>query len=56
MRRALVSLTTLALTLPAHALAATEGEEEKFDPSHEFEQHAWIAIPKIELGGLTIDL
>ena len=45
MRRALAALTTLALTLPTSALAA-EGpaEEEKFDPSHEFELHAWVPI------------
>ena len=45
MRRALVALTTLALTLPASALAETApAEEEKFDPSHEFELHEWIPI------------
>jgi F-type H+-transporting ATPase subunit a len=45
MRRALAAVTTLALALPASALAETApGEEEKFDPSHEFELHAWIPI------------
>ncbi len=44
MRRALVFLTTLALTLPVTAAAAEGAEEEKFDPSHEFEQHAWVPI------------
>jgi F-type H+-transporting ATPase subunit a len=45
MRKALAALTTLALTLPASAFAETApGEEEKFDPSHEFELHAWIPI------------
>ncbi len=41
MRRALALVTTLALLAPQVALAA---EEEEFDPSHEFEQHAWIPI------------
>jgi F-type H+-transporting ATPase subunit a len=40
-RRALALVTTLALLAPQVALAQ---EEEKFDPSHEFEQHAWIPI------------
>jgi F-type H+-transporting ATPase subunit a len=45
MKRALALLTTLALVLPVTALASTvEGEEEEFDPSHEFEQHEWIPI------------
>ena len=46
MRRALALVTTLALTLPATALASTvEGdEEEKFDPSDEWLQHDWIPI------------
>ena len=44
MKRALVALTTLALTFPAAALAETAPGEEKFDPSHEFELHAWIPI------------
>jgi F-type H+-transporting ATPase subunit a len=44
-KRLLALLTTLALVLPATALATTaEGEEEEFDPSHEFEQHEWIPI------------
>jgi F-type H+-transporting ATPase subunit a len=35
----------LWLTLPATALASTvEGEEEEFDPSHEWELHDWIPI------------
>jgi F-type H+-transporting ATPase subunit a len=50
MTRALVLLTTAALTAPATAFAA---EEEKFDPSHEFEQHAWIPI---EIGGLDLSI
>ena len=44
MKRLLVLVTTAALTLPAAAAAATEGGEEKFDPSHEFEQHAWVPL------------
>jgi F-type H+-transporting ATPase subunit a len=40
-RRALALVTTLALLAPQVALAQ---EEEEFDPSHEFEQHAWIPI------------
>jgi F-type H+-transporting ATPase subunit a len=39
-RRALALVTTLALLAPQVALA----QEEEFDPSHEFEQHAWIPI------------
>jgi F-type H+-transporting ATPase subunit a len=41
-KRALALVTTIALLAPQVALAQ-EGEEE-FDPSHEFEQHAWIPI------------
>ena len=46
MRRALAFFTTLALVLPMSALATTVegGEEEKFDPSHEWELHDWIPI------------
>jgi F-type H+-transporting ATPase subunit a len=46
MKRLLAVLTTLALTLPATALAtaANGAEEEEFDPSIEFEQHEWIPI------------
>jgi F-type H+-transporting ATPase subunit a len=40
-KRALALVTTLALLAPQVALAA---EEEEFDPSHEFEQHAWVPI------------
>jgi F-type H+-transporting ATPase subunit a len=49
-RRALAVLTTFALTAPTGALAA---EEEKFDPSHEFEQHAWIPL---EIGPLDLSV
>jgi F-type H+-transporting ATPase subunit a len=44
-KRLLALLTTFVLVVPATALASTaEGEEEEFDPSHEFEQHEWIPI------------
>jgi F-type H+-transporting ATPase subunit a len=43
-KRALVLVTTLALLAPQVALAAEANGEEKFDPSVEFEQHAWIPI------------
>jgi F-type H+-transporting ATPase subunit a len=47
MKRVLLALTTLYLALPAIASAA-EGsgaaEEEKFDPSHEWQLHDWIPI------------
>ncbi|MGH3131051.1 MAG: F0F1 ATP synthase subunit A [Gaiellaceae bacterium] len=44
MKRLLVALTTLALVLPQAAVAAAQEEEEKFDPSHEFELPAWVDI------------
>jgi F-type H+-transporting ATPase subunit a len=46
MRRALAAALTLYLLLPQAALASTvEGEEEeKFDPSHEWELNDWIPI------------
>jgi F-type H+-transporting ATPase subunit a len=46
MRRALGFFTTLALALPVTALASTAegGEEEKFDPSHEWLLNDWIPI------------
>jgi F-type H+-transporting ATPase subunit a len=52
-RRALILLTTLALLAPQAALAAESNGEEKFDPSHEFEQHAWIPI---EIGPLDLSI
>jgi F-type H+-transporting ATPase subunit a len=53
-KRLLAALTTLALVLPATALATTvEGEEDEFDPSHEFEQHEWIPI---HIGGLDLSI
>ena len=54
MKRALALVTTLALTLPATALASSaEGEEEEFDPSHEWELHEWIPI---HIGGLDLSI
>jgi F-type H+-transporting ATPase subunit a len=45
MSRIFVLLISACLLLPQAAAAATEnGEEEKFNPSHEFEQHAWVPI------------
>jgi F-type H+-transporting ATPase subunit a len=45
MTRLLVLLTSAFLLLPQVAAAAAEnGEEEKFNPSHEFEQHPWVPI------------
>jgi F-type H+-transporting ATPase subunit a len=45
MSRIFVLLLSAFLLLPQAAAAATEnGEEEKFNPSHEFEQHAWVPI------------
>jgi F-type H+-transporting ATPase subunit a len=52
-RRALVLLTTLALLAPQAALASEANGEEKFDPSHEFEQHAWIPI---EIGPIDLSI
>jgi F-type H+-transporting ATPase subunit a len=45
-KRALAAALTLYLLLPQVALASTVegGEEEKFDPSHEWELHDWIPI------------
>ena len=54
MKRVTVFLALLLLALPAPVLAATtEGEEEEFDPSHEFELHAWIPI---EIGPLDLSI
>jgi F-type H+-transporting ATPase subunit a len=44
MSRALALATSAALLLPQPAIAATETEEEKFDPSHEWLLHDWIPI------------
>jgi F-type H+-transporting ATPase subunit a len=48
-KRALALVTTFALLSPQVALAA----EEEFDPSHEFEQHAWVPI---EIGPLDLSI
>ncbi len=54
MKRVLGLLMTLVLVLPATALASTaEGEEEEFDPSHEWELHEWIPI---HIGGLDLSI
>ncbi len=54
MRRAVALLTTLALVLPAGALAVAEpGEEEKFDPSHEFQLPPWV---EIQIGPLDMSI
>ena len=55
MKRAVLLLMTLALVLPQLALGAEGGaaEEEEFDPSHEFEQHAWIPI---QIGPLDLSV
>jgi F-type H+-transporting ATPase subunit a len=52
MKRLAVLLGLLVLALPAPVLAATE-EEEEFDPSEEFELHAWIPI---EIGPLDLSI
>jgi F-type H+-transporting ATPase subunit a len=44
MSRVLVLLTSAFLLLPQAAFAAAENGEEEFNPSHEFEQHAWVPI------------
>jgi F-type H+-transporting ATPase subunit a len=52
MKRLVAFLGVLMLALPAPVLAATE-EEEEFDPSHEFELHAWIPI---KIGPLDLSI
>jgi F-type H+-transporting ATPase subunit a len=55
MRRALAAVTTLYLLLPQVALASTVegGEEEKFDPSHEWQLHDWVPI---HIGPLNLSI
>jgi F-type H+-transporting ATPase subunit a len=55
MKRLVPLATTLWLVLPATALASTteNGEEEKFDPSHEWQLHDWIPI---HLGPLNLSI
>jgi F-type H+-transporting ATPase subunit a len=50
-KRALATLTLLALTLPADAFARGE-----FDPTEEFEQHEWIPIRRETTGELIYDV
>jgi F-type H+-transporting ATPase subunit a len=52
MKRLVALVGLLVLALPAPVLAATE-EEEEFDPSHEFELHAWIPI---KIGPLDLSI
>jgi F-type H+-transporting ATPase subunit a len=52
-RRALILFITFALLAPQAAFAAESNGEEKFDPSHEFEQHPWIPI---EIGPLDLSI
>ena len=53
MKRALVFVTLLALTLPAVAFAQDE-EETKFDPSHEWELHTWG--PELKIGPIDMSI
>jgi F-type H+-transporting ATPase subunit a len=48
-KRLLALATLVWLALPAVALAASEkaGEEEEFDPSHEWDLQTWVDLPKI---------
>jgi F-type H+-transporting ATPase subunit a len=43
----------LLLVFPQIAAAAEAVDEEEFDPSHEFEQHAWVPI---HIGGLDLSI
>jgi F-type H+-transporting ATPase subunit a len=52
-RRAFVVLTALALLAPQAAFGADANGEEKFDPSHEFEQHPWVPI---EIGPIDLSI
>jgi F-type H+-transporting ATPase subunit a len=52
MKRLTLLLGLLILALPEPVLAQAE-EEEEFDPSHEFELHAWIPI---EIGPLDLSI
>ena len=54
MTRLLVLLTSAFLLLPQVAAASpANGEEEEFNPSHEFEQHAWIPL---EIGPIDLSI
>jgi F-type H+-transporting ATPase subunit a len=52
MKRLALLLGLLVLAFPAPVLAQAE-EEEEFDPSHEFELHAWIPI---EIGPIDLSI
>jgi F-type H+-transporting ATPase subunit a len=52
MKRLVVLLGLLMLALPESVLAQAE-EEDEFDPSHEFELHAWIPI---EIGPIDLSI
>jgi F-type H+-transporting ATPase subunit a len=52
MKRLTVLLGLLVLALPESVLAQAE-EKEEFDPSHEFELHAWIPI---EIGPIDLSI
>jgi F-type H+-transporting ATPase subunit a len=52
MKRLLLLLGLLILALPEPVLAQAE-EDDEFDPSHEFELHAWIPI---EVGPLDLSI
>ena len=55
MRRALAIVTLLALTLPSLAFAQEEPEEEnKFDPSHEWELQTWG--PELKIGPIDMSI
>jgi F-type H+-transporting ATPase subunit a len=54
MKRALAFLTLLALTLPATAFAQEESEEDKFDPSHEWELSTWG--PELKIGPIDMSI
>jgi F-type H+-transporting ATPase subunit a len=54
MKRALAFVTLLALTLPATAVAQEEPEEEKFDPSHEWELSTWG--PELKIGPIDMSI
>jgi F-type H+-transporting ATPase subunit a len=55
MKRLMALATALWLTLPSLATAATQNgaEEDEFDPSHEFELHAWVPI---EIGPIDLSI
>jgi F-type H+-transporting ATPase subunit a len=54
MTRLLVLLASAFLLLPQVAAASpANGEEEEFNPSHEFEQHAWIPL---EIGPIDLSI